>query len=112
MKCQQNLVIVLNSDFTDVEWGAADRSALGRQRPLSSKGRRTISKQSPNGCLGLIEPASCKEGPSLEERVNMKREEIYVGIDVAKDRVDVAIRPGGDTWSGVDPTVRTTKEPS
>ncbi len=29
----------------------------------------------------------------------MKREEIYVGIDVAKDRVDVAIRPGGDTWS-------------
>ena len=29
----------------------------------------------------------------------MKREEIYVGIEVAKDRVDVAIRPGGDTWS-------------
>ena len=29
----------------------------------------------------------------------MKQEEIYVGIDVAKDRVDVAIRPGGDTWS-------------
>ena len=24
----------------------------------------------------------------------MKQEEIYVGIDVAKDRVDVAIRPG------------------
>ena len=29
----------------------------------------------------------------------MKQEEIYVGIDVAKDRVDVSIRPGGDTWS-------------
>ena len=29
----------------------------------------------------------------------MKQAEIYVGIDVAKDRVDVAIRPGGDTWS-------------
>ncbi len=29
----------------------------------------------------------------------MRQEEIYVGIDVAKDRVDVAIRPGGDTWS-------------
>ena len=29
----------------------------------------------------------------------MKREEIYVGIDVAKERVDVAIRPGGNTWS-------------
>ena len=29
----------------------------------------------------------------------MKQAEIYVGIDVAKDRVDVAIRPDGDTWS-------------
>ena len=29
----------------------------------------------------------------------MKQEEIYVGIDVAKARVDVAIRPGGDAWS-------------
>ena len=29
----------------------------------------------------------------------MKQAEIYVGIDVAKDRVDVAIRPEGDIWS-------------
>ena len=29
----------------------------------------------------------------------MKQEEIYVGIDVAKARVDVAIRPGSDIWS-------------
>ncbi len=29
----------------------------------------------------------------------MKQEETYVGIDVAKDRVDVAVRPGGDLWS-------------
>ena len=29
----------------------------------------------------------------------MKQEDIYVGIDVAKDRVDVAIRPGGDKWN-------------
>ena len=29
----------------------------------------------------------------------MKQEETYVGIDVAKARVDVAIRPGGDIWS-------------
>ena len=31
--------------------------------------------------------------------MNMKQEETYVGTDVAKDRVDVAVRPGGDTWS-------------
>ena len=29
----------------------------------------------------------------------MRQEEIYVGIDVAKEWADVAIRPGGDTWS-------------
>ena len=60
-----SLVIVLNSDFTDVEWGAADRSALGRQRPLSSKGRRTISKQSPNGCLGRLSPHLARKGLHL-----------------------------------------------
>ena len=28
----------------------------------------------------------------------MKPEKIYAGIDVAKARVDVAIRPGGEPW--------------
>ena len=28
----------------------------------------------------------------------MEQEAIYVGIDVAKDRVDVALRPSGDVW--------------
>ena len=31
--------------------------------------------------------------------MNMKQEKTYVGIDVAKARVDVATRPGGDVWS-------------
>ncbi len=29
----------------------------------------------------------------------MNQEATYVGIDVAKDRVDVALRPSGDIWS-------------
>ena len=29
----------------------------------------------------------------------MKQEPTYVGIDVAKARVDVAVRPGGGIWS-------------
>ena len=29
----------------------------------------------------------------------MKREPAYVGIDVAKDRVDIAVRPTGQSWS-------------
>ena len=80
------------------------RSKLPLLRPWSSE---TVVKQGsphhlqaePERLPGPIEPASCKEGPSLEERINMKQAEIYVGIDVAKDRVDVSIRPGGDTWS-------------
>ena len=40
----------------------------------------------------------------------MKREETYVGIDVAKDRVDVAVRPDGDMWS-VDYDERGISEP-
>ena len=29
----------------------------------------------------------------------MKREPTYVGIDIAKDRVDIAVRPTGQSWS-------------
>ena len=29
----------------------------------------------------------------------MEKEPIYVGIDVSKDRIDVAVRPTGRTWS-------------
>ena len=29
----------------------------------------------------------------------MKQQPTYVGIDVAKARVDVAVRPSGDIWS-------------
>ena len=29
----------------------------------------------------------------------MKRAPTYVGIDVAKDRVDIAVRPTGQSWS-------------
>ena len=47
----------------------------------------------------------------------MKQEETYVGIDVAKDRVDVAVRPTGRSWSvsydgaGVDDLVAQLKNP-
>lgn len=29
----------------------------------------------------------------------MKQEPTFIGIDVAKARVEVAVRPGGDNWS-------------
>ena len=63
------LVTFPKSDFTYVEWGATDRSAPGRQRPLSSKGRRTIPKQTPNGCLGRLSPHLARKGQCSTQEV-------------------------------------------
>ena len=80
--------------------GAADRSALGHKRPLSSLGRRILFRTEPEQLPGPTKPASGKDGPTVLKEVLMEqhdiRHDIYVGIDVAKARVDVAIRPGGD----------------
>ena len=89
------LVVVPNSDFTEVEWGAADRPSLGHQRPLFSEGRRTIPKQSPNSCLGQTSPHRARKGQYFTQEVRMEQEAVYVGIDVAKAQVDVAVRPTG-----------------
>ena len=89
------LVVVPNSDFTEVEWGAADRPSLGHQRPLFSEGRRTIPKQSPNSCLGQTSPHRARKGQYFTQEAWMEQEAVYVGIDVAKAQVDVAVRPTG-----------------
>jgi transposase len=53
--------------------------------------------EEPEQLPGPDKPASCKEGP--ERRHSLESEGPYVGIDVAKDRLDIAIRPAGDLWS-------------
>ena len=81
--------------------GAADRPALGHRRPLSSLGRRTHFRTEPEQLPGPTKPASGKDGPTVHREVLMEQHgiqhDIYEGIDVAKARVDVVIRPGGDT---------------
>ena len=80
--------------------GAADRYRLGHIRPRLSEGRRTLLPVEPEQLPGLSKPASCKDGPSLHKgEVDMEREPIYVGIDVAKAQVDVAVRPKGHRWT-------------
>ena len=76
--------------------GAADRPALGHRRPLSSLGRRTLFRTDPAQLPGSTKPASGKDGPTVRREVLMEQQGIYVGIDVAKAQVDVAVRPGGD----------------
>ena len=67
------------------------------------RGRRkawvaALIPKDPERLPGPNDPVSCKVGTELEEVV-MDQELKYVGIDVAKERVDVAVRPGGRTWS-------------
>ena len=52
----------------------------------------------PEQLPGPIEPASCKDGPTLTQEVQMEGEPRYVGIDVSKAQVDVAVRPTGQRW--------------
>lgn len=72
-------------------------SPLVRQRPIKSLRRQPNSLEEPEQLPGPDQPASCKEGP--ERRQPLQPQGPYVGIDVAKDRLDVAVRPTGETWA-------------
>ena len=71
---------------------------LGHGRPFYSEGRRTRTEVEPEQLHGPTKPAFCKEGPVIWEGALMEQESIFVGIDVAKAQVDVAVRPAGDRW--------------
>ena len=60
----------------------------------SSHSKVTEPEQLP----GPMEPASCKDGPALTQEVQMEEKPRYVGIDVLKAQVDVAVRPTGQRW--------------
>src|SRR3954467_35572 len=73
------------------------------QRPPESLGRRApkpSSGRSPNGCQGrgsVREARICKDGPYRGRRRTSVRDQAesryYVGVDVSKERLDVAFRP-------------------
>src|SRR2546425_359482 len=78
--------------------GAIDRLTRGRARPQGSMGRRARSiLHSPNSCLGPREPASCKAGHRGDPMATSTAS--FVGIDVSKHQLDVAVRPRGETWT-------------
>src|ERR1700716_468326 len=78
--------------------GATDRLTRGRARPQGSMGRRARSiLHSPNSCLGPREPAACKAGHRGDPMTTPTAS--FVGIDVSKHQLDVAVRPRGETWT-------------
>ena len=69
-----------------------DRKGAGVAAPT------TPPRVDPEQLPGPIEPASRKDGPTLTQEVLMEGEPRFVGIDVSKAQVDVAVPPTGQRW--------------
>ena len=84
-----NLVWYIGMRQTDPTWVEENRGPAWSSHP---------TRIEPEQLPGPIEPASCKEGPTLTQEVQMGGEPRFVGIDVSKAQVDVAVRPTGRRW--------------
>ena len=74
---------------TDPTWVEENRGPAWSSHPILIE---------PEQLPGPIAPASCKEGPTFTQEVPMEGEPRFVGIDVSKAQVDVAVRPTGQRW--------------
>ena len=84
-----NLVWYVGMRQTDPTWVEENRGPAWSSHPILIE---------PEQLPGPIAPASCKEGPTFTQEVPMEGEPRFVGIDVSKAQVDVAIRPTGQRW--------------
>ena len=88
---------------------------FGLERPFYSEGRRTLSRRA-RTVAWANQARICKAGPVSMKEARMSQEPIYVGLDVSKERIDIAARPTGTSWSvsydsdGVDDLVAQLKE--
>ena len=60
------------------------------------QGRRARYSLSPNSCQGHQSPYLARPG---KQEVRVSAMDLYVGIDVSKATLDVAVFPSGDTWT-------------
>lgn len=56
-------------------------------------GHRTIINKSPNSCLGLLRASPHHARKGQERGEIMEKEQVYAGVDVSKDNLDMAIYP-------------------
>ena len=89
-----NLVWYVGMRQTDPTWVEENRGPAWSSHPILIE---------PEQLPGPIAPASCKEGPTFTQEVPMEGEPMegeprFVGIDVSKAQVDVAVRPTGTRW--------------
>ena len=79
-----------------------DRSCLGAQYTVTEQDRRGSSGKSPNSRLNR-EPAPATTSSHLQDRVNTittskSSVPVWVGIDIAKHKFDVHVRPLAQCW--------------
>ncbi len=84
------------------------------KRPSKSKDRHVLPKNKLEQLLGPKSPyftRLSKKGYNM-----MEEKKSFVGIDISKDRLDIAVRPGGESWSvnndnqGIEELVQRMKE--
>src|SRR5438552_6705575 len=76
-----------------------------RGRPIALRSRKSVgerrskrrSRVGARTIAGASEPVSDKEGPRRDKE-NRMTTECFVGIDVSKDKVDLAVRPTNEEW--------------
>ncbi len=72
-----------------------DRFVLGFVNPWLSLGRHVHSLINPNGCLGF-KPESTRLG---DRAMKTGPSKLFIGIDISKDRLDIADDPHSEVWS-------------
>lgn len=86
--------------------GVTDRLPLGTIDPVKERGSSHLTLKSPDSCEG--HRARISQGRDLEntyEEVQMS----FVGIDVSKLQLDIAMRPDNKKWSVVNSEADITK---
>ena len=69
------------------------------ERPYQSEGRRTPSRIRARTVAGANQARIVQGRAHHSQEVLIEQQATYVGIDVAKAQVDVAVRPTGDRWA-------------
>lgn len=77
-------------------WGR--RRHPGSKKTVWEHGRPIGISQSPNSCAGPMSPHRA-QGRARKEEAPLNQEKVFIGIDVAKARLDIALWPMGETWS-------------
>lgn len=88
--------MINNKLIKNLTTGVIDRWYLGTVDPVSERGSSHHSLNSPNSCEGL--KARISQGRDLESPYKEVRMS-FVGIDVSKLQLDVAVRPDNKRWS-------------